>query len=130
MGIFTQITPPLPRARNTLEQTQHMPGNMTDASLAEFTLNVRIHGAHYRHRIGIDIRGTKDLPVYRRQNTRILIRLAPDHHAIHMLQVCFGLFQRLDTTVNGSLSDAESHASVDTHTRIIERRDLTVFFRT
>jgi len=53
-----------------------MPGNMAEIRpLAEFTLNVRIHGAHYRHRIGIGIRGTKDLPVYRRQNTRILIRL-------------------------------------------------------
>ena len=51
----------------------------------------------------------------------ILIRLAPDHHAIHMLQVCFGLFQRLDTTVNRHCQMRKVTLQL-IHTRIIERR--------
>ena len=78
-----------------------MAGDMAKVgAVAQLTLNIRIHGTHDRHRIGICIFNTKDLTIDRRQDTGVLIRLTPDHHAIHMRQMRFRVFQRLDPAVN------------------------------
>lgn len=70
----------------------------------------------------------KDFPVNRRQNARILIRLASDHHAIHMFEVRFGLVQRLNTAIDRHGQVLEVAFQL-VHARVVQRRDLAVFFR-
>ena len=88
MRIFAQVATPLAGAWDTLKQSQHMTGDMAQiGALAELALNIRVHGPHDGHRIGIRAGDAENLPVDRSQNTRILIGLTPDHHPMKRILI-------------------------------------------
>lgn len=71
MRILAQVAAPLTRARNPLEQTKHMAGDMAEiGTIAQLALNVRVHRTHDRNRIGVRAFDTKDFAIDRRQNAR------------------------------------------------------------
>ena len=70
MRIFAQIATPLTGPWNPLKQPQHMARHMPQiGSLTQFTLNIRVHGAHHGNRIGIFGGSSKNLTVNGRQNS-------------------------------------------------------------
>ncbi|MNZ58890.1 hypothetical protein D3C78_769080 [compost metagenome] len=97
-------------------------------AIAQLTFDVGIHRANHGNRVAIRTLNAEDFAVNRRQNARILVRLTPDHHAIHMLQVRFGLFERFNAAVNRHRQMRKITLEL-IHARVIQRRDLTVFFR-
>ena len=102
MGVFTQMTTPLTRAGNALEQAEHMTRDVAEVgALRQFRLYIGIHAAHHRYRIRNRRVTAEQLAIDLRQQARILVGLASHHHAIEMLQMRFRLFQRLHAAING-----------------------------
>jgi len=70
-------------------------------ALTQFTLNIRVHGTHHLERIAAATLHAKDLAIDVRQNAGVLVGLAPDHHAIHVLKMRFHLIQGFNSAVDG-----------------------------
>ena len=60
------------------------------------------------------------------QEPRVLVRLAPDHHAVQVLQLLFHLVERLDAAVDADVQ--VGHLRLEAvHEIVVQRRDLAVF---
>ncbi len=79
-----------------LEQAQHMPGNMTEIRPLAELRSMYGYMARTTATGSASISGNQRSPGLPPPEYPDSDTPRPDHHAIHMLQVCFGLFQRLE----------------------------------
>src|SRR5690606_17553304 len=111
-----------------MEQTQNMPCHVLQCgAFSQPGLDVGKKGTEHVQARGEARFGTKELRIHLLQQPWILVGLAPDHNAIHMIQHLQTLLERADAAVE---DDAQLRkALLETKDpRIVQWWHLTVLF--
>jgi hypothetical protein len=127
--MLRQVATELPRARLAVIDPKHMardgieppPGRNVPRHIRNQPLQHL--AARERRRIRIEKRGVDAC-----QNIRRLIRRAPQHHTVDVLQMLSACFQRLDAAIEHD-GEFGPRGLEPVDARIIERRNLAVFLR-
>lgn len=126
VNVRRQQLPEAPRPREALAQPEDMPGDVMHRAAA---LHVRDDvRTQLFHRLGPADhrrRAAEQLLVDLGQQVRVVVRLAPEHHAVEGLQVGAALVEGLDAAVEHQFQVREVGLQLRRHV-IAQRWDLTV----